>query len=141
MRAFFFSGPAGRTRPVLTAVVFVATALWHALAAWHFTLFPERTLKRTTRERPVNPFATELFRFLGGLNLALTVLALASLRVPASAQWACALALMVGNASQFVVDVRVRRLRLADGAMFWQIYIGDGLFTLANALVLARAIL
>ena len=126
---------------MLSAVVFVATALWHALAVWHFTLFPERTLKRTTQERPVNPFATELFRFLGGLNLALAVLALASLRVPASAQWACALTLMVGNASQFAVDVRVRRLRLAHGAMFWQIYIGDGLFTLANAVVLARAIL
>ena len=52
------------------AVVLALTALWHAAAAWHFTVHPHRTLARTTRERPVNPLTAELFRFLGAQTLA-----------------------------------------------------------------------
>src|SRR5204862_456106 len=59
-------------------IVLAATAMWHLLAAWHFTLYPARTLARTTRERPVQPLATELFRFLGGLNAALVLLGAAA---------------------------------------------------------------
>ncbi len=125
---------------MLAPIVFVGTAIWHLLATWHFTFFPARTLARTTRERPVNVFASELFRFLGGLNFALTVLALASLRVAPSAQWAAALTLMVANASQFLVDLRVRRLGLVVGPMFAQILVGDALFTVANGVVLLRAL-
>ena len=54
-----------------STVVLLATAACHAAAAWHFTLFPERTLARTTDERPVSPLAAELFRFLGGMNVGL----------------------------------------------------------------------
>jgi hypothetical protein len=111
-------------------IVLVTVGLWHFAAAWHFLGFPERTLARTTRERPVNPLAAELFRFLGGLNAALVVLALASVwtadRAPAL------LALAVANASQLAVDLRVRRLGLAHGPMFTQILVGDAVFTAAT---------
>ncbi len=117
----------------MTSAVLVFTAIWHLLAFWHFTFHPERTLARTTRERPVNVLATELFRFLGGMNLALVVLALASLALSDAHRWPVFLALAIANSSQFAVDLRVRRLALAQGAFFAQILVGDALFTGLNA--------
>ena len=118
-------------------LVLALTALWHTLAGWHFTFHPERTLARTTTERPVSVLTAELFRFLGGINFALVVLALASLRSAPAARWPAFAALMVANASQLVVDLRVRRLGLAHGGFFRQILIGDALFTALNAAALA----
>jgi hypothetical protein len=115
----------------MTAVL-VLTAVWHALAAWHFTVTPERTLARTTRERPVSTLGSELFRFLGGVNAALVVLAVAAAFGSADTRALAALVLCVANASQLLQDLRVRRLGLAAGPMFTQILIGDALFTLAN---------
>ena len=115
----------------MTAVLLL-TAVWHALAAWHFTLTPERTLARTTRERPVSTLGSELFRFLGGVNAALVVLAVAAAFGSHDARALAALVLCVANASQLLQDLRVRRLGLAAGPMFTQILIGDALFTLAN---------
>lgn len=116
-----------------TAIVLVLTALWHFLAFWHFTFYPERTLARTTRERPVHVVSAELFRFLGGINAALVVLALATLALDGPARWPAFAALAVANLSQLVVDLRVKRLGLAHGSFFAQILAGDALFTLANA--------
>lgn len=115
-----------------SSIVLVLTALWHLLAVWHFTFFPERTLARTTRERPVQVVAAELFRFLGGINAGFVVLALASLALPLEARWPAFAALAVANLSQALVDVRVSRLGLAHGGFFRQILIGDVAFTLAN---------
>jgi hypothetical protein len=113
--------------------VLLATAVWHALAAWHFTLFPARTLARATSERPVQPIPTELFRFLGGLNLALVLLAaLAAFAGPEGRRLAFA-TLALANLSQAIVDARIKRMGLAHGAFFLQIFVGDALFTAANA--------
>lgn len=112
-----------------TVVVLALAALWHALAAWHFALFPGRTLARTTRERPVNPIAAELFRFLGGLNLALVGLGVGACFAPREAQVLAAACLSLANLTQFVQDLRVRRADLARGPFFLQILVGDGLFT------------
>lgn len=120
--------------------VLALTAVWHLLATWHFTFRPERTLARTTRDRPVSPLAAELFRFLGGLNFALVVLALAALALPRAACWPVFVALTAANASQLIVDVRVQRLQLAHGPFFRQILVGDAAFTLLNAAALALSI-
>lgn len=114
------------------SAVLVATAIWHFLAFWHFTVHPARTLARTTRERPVHAVSVELFRFLGGINAAIVVLALASLATPPQLRWPAFLALAVANLSQLLVDLRVKRLGLAHGGFFLQIIVGDAIFTLAN---------
>jgi len=119
----------------VTVVVLALTALWHALAAWHFTLFPARTLARTTDERPVNVFAAELFRFLGGMNLAFVALALAACWLGREAQVLAAGTLALANFTQLVQDARVHRARLARGPFFLQIYVGDALFTALNLAV------
>jgi hypothetical protein len=125
------------TSPLVRAIVLLSTALWHALAAWHFVVTPARTLARTTRERPVSALAAELFRFLGGLNLACVVLAVGAALSP-GAQALAAGALATANLTQLLQDLRVRRLGLARGPMFATILAGDALFTLANALLLAE---
>jgi hypothetical protein len=125
---------------MFTSIVLVLTAAWHGLAAWHFTLYPARTLARTTGERPVNQMATELFRFLGGMNLALVVAALASLAIPVAARWPIFLGLLVANGSQLAVDLRVQRRSLAHGPFFRQILFGDALFTLLNGAALATVL-
>lgn len=117
---------------ILSTVVLVLTALWHLAAAWHFTLFPERTLARTTEERPVNRLAAELFRFLGGMNVGFVVLALVACGLGPDARFVAAIALAVANASQAVQDVRVSRLGMARGPFFVQILVGDLLFTGLN---------
>lgn len=120
-----------------TAGVLLLTGLWHMLAAWHFTVFPARTLARTTAERPVSRQSTELFRFLGGLNLALAVLAGASMWQPQAQRWPALLALAVANLSQYLVDVRVLTQGMVHGPFFKQILWGDALFACANAAALA----
>lgn len=117
--------------------ILISTALWHATAAWHFGLFPARTVARTTSERPVNVLTVELFRFLAGLNVSIVVLALAAVFLDPSQRWAVYLSLCVANASQFLADLRMRRLKLVHGAMFTQILWGDAFFTLANAFAMA----
>jgi hypothetical protein len=118
---------------MVTSIVLALTALWHFLAFWHFTFYPERTLARTTRERPVQVVSAELFRFLGGINASLVVLALASLALDEHSRWPALAALAVANLSQLLIDLRVKRLGLAHGPFFLQILAGDALFTLANA--------
>jgi hypothetical protein len=118
---------------VATSTILVLTALWHFMAFWHFALHPKRTLARATRERPVSDVSAELFRFLGGINAGLVVLALASLALPVPHRWPAFVALMVANLSQLVIDLRVKRLGLAHGGFFRQVLIGDAVFTLANA--------
>lgn len=113
-------------------IVLLTTALWHGLAVWHFVGFPARTLGRSTRERPISVIATELFRFLGGLNLALVVLALCALALEPAARWPVFVALAVANLSQALQDVRVQRMGLARGRFFQQILVGDFVFTGAN---------
>lgn len=125
----------------MTVVVLVLTALWHGLAFWHFTFFPERTLARTTSERPVQVVAAELFRFLGAINASLVVLALATLWLPEAQRWPALAALAVANLSQLVVDLRVKRLGLARGRFFLQVLVGDAVFTVANATAGALTIL
>jgi hypothetical protein len=122
----------------MIVTVFALTAAWHALAAWHFTLFPDRTLRRTTNERPPSVIAVELFRFLGGLNAALAALAILAIVLP-GARVAAALVLAIANGSQALQDLRVRRLGLARGRFFAQILVGDALFALAALAVVARA--
>jgi hypothetical protein len=118
------------------SIVLVATAGWHALAAWHFGLFPERTLARTTEQRPVQALPSELFRFLAGLNASLVVLALAATALGTEARALAALVLCVANATQFVQDLRVQSLRLARGPMFRTILVGDAIFAVVNLVVL-----
>lgn len=77
----------------------------------------------------------ELFRFLGGLNAALVVLAGGACFAAPEARSLAAGALCVANASQLVQDVRIHRLGLASGAFFLQICVGDAVFTVANAAV------
>ena len=118
-------------------IVLVLTALWHALATWHFAVTPARTLWRTTHERPISPVAIELFRFLGAMNIGFVVLALlAASLFPEGRRVAC-LVLVVANASQALVDLRVQRLGLARGPMFKQIFVGDVVFTVANLIAFA----
>ncbi len=122
----------------MTVVILAATAAWHALAAWHFTLFPQRTLARTTEERPVNRNAAEVFRFLGALNVSLVVLGAAACAMGPEARVLAAGTLAVANASQLAQDLRVWRLGMTRGPFFLQILVGDGLFTVLNLLVVAR---
>ena len=118
---------------MLTTIVLALSALWHFLAFWHFALYPERTLARSTKERPVSRISAELFRFLGGMNVGMVVLALAAIALPEEHRWPAFVALMAGNLSQLVIDLRVKRLGLAHGGFFRQVTIGDAFFTLANA--------
>ncbi len=122
----------------MSLLVFLSTALWHALAAWHFAVTPARTLARTTSERPVSVLTAELFRFLGGLNLACVVLAVGAVLFP-GAEALTAAVLATANLTQMLQDLRVKRMGLAKGPMFTTILVGDALFTLANAAVLAGA--
>ncbi len=119
------------------AVILACTAVWHALATWHFTFFPARTLARATSERPVNLVAAELFRFLGAMNVAFVVLAAAAIFAAVDARRLAHVTLIVANLSQLVIDVRVQRLGLARGAFFLQILAGDALFAALNGLALA----
>ena len=127
----------------LGSAILILTALWHGLATWHFGFHPARTLAVTTSERPVSPIAMELFRFLAGLNLALVALALLSLTQPPGARLVAFAVLALANATQLLLDARVRRLGLAHGALFAQILAGDAVFTAANGaaamIVLATA--
>ncbi len=116
-----------------SAWILVPTSLWHAAAAWHFLLYPERPIRRSTRERPVNPIAIELFRFLGSLNGALVVFALLLIRLPASSAWIAFTGFSLANLSQAVIDARVARLGLAHGPMFRTIFWGDALICALNA--------
>jgi len=122
---------------ILGTIVLVLTALWHALATWHFMVTPTRTLGRTTHERPISPVATELFRFLGAMNIGFIVLALLAASAFPEGRRLAYVVLVVANASQAIVDARVQRLGLARGSMFKQIFLGDVVFTLANALAFA----
>jgi hypothetical protein len=119
---------------MITAVL-ALTAVWHALAVWHFTLYPERTIARATSERPVSVVGAELFRFLGGMNAALVVLGAGACFGSMETVGLAAAVLCVANASQLVQDVRIARSGLASGAFFGQIVAGDALFTVANAAV------
>lgn len=113
----------------MTTGILVATAIWHLLAFWHFTIHPARTLARTTESGASSQISVELFRFLGSINAAFVVLALASIPAPARAIFA---SLAVANLSQLVIDLRVRRMGLARGVFFQQVMVGDALFTGAN---------
>ncbi len=119
-------------------IVLLLTAAWHALAAWHFTVTPARTIGRTTRERPISVVAVELFRFLGAINVACVALGVLAVTVYPEGRRLAFVVLAIANVSQALVDLRVQRLGLAHGPMFKQILIGDVAFTLANlaALVL-----
>jgi hypothetical protein len=117
-------------------ITFLLTALWHLLAAYHFTLFPERTLARITKERPVNPIAAEVVRFLGAINFAFFLLGVGACFVDQNSYWLAALVLMFANLSQAIVDNRVKQSGLAGGPFFMQIFWGDVIFTLLNALCL-----
>lgn len=117
--------------------ILACTAVWHALATWHFTFFPARTLARATSERPVNVVAIELFRFLGAMNLAFVVLGGAAIFVGLEARRLAHVTLIVANLSQLVIDLRVQRLGLARGAFFLQILAGDALFAALNGVALA----
>jgi hypothetical protein len=122
----------------VSVVVLALTALWHLGAVWHFAVTPARTIARSTSERPVNLIATELFRFLGAMNAAFVVLAVAAIWLDGRAL--AHLTLAAANLSQLVIDVRVHRKRLAHGPMFMQIYVGDALFTALNAAALGVAL-
>lgn len=117
---------------MVPAGILVLTAVWHGLAFYHFAFHPARTLARTTFERPVNGTATELFRFLGAMNIAFTALALASLALAPGARIPTFLCLAIANASQLAVDLRVRRRGLVHGPFFAQVLAGDALFTVLN---------
>ncbi|MFO0748032.1 MAG: hypothetical protein U1F43_20585 [Myxococcota bacterium] len=124
----------------LAPIVLVLTAAWHALAVWHFTATPARTIARTTHERPVSPVAVELLRFLGAFNVGYAALALlAAFVFPASRPLAFVV-LALANVSQAIVDLRVQRLGLARGPMFKQILAGDVVFTIANAALFVVAL-
>jgi hypothetical protein len=123
---------------IFGTIVLALTAVWHLLATWHFLLRPARTLGRTTRERSISPIAVELFRFLGAMNFAFVVLAVAAATLLPEGRVTAFLVLAVANLSQAVVDLRVQRLGLAHGPMFGQIFIGDVMFTAANVLALIR---
>jgi hypothetical protein len=118
--------------PLIPRAILVTTSLWHAAAAWHFTFFPQRTLARTTQERPVNRIATELFRFLGSLNAAIALFALLLTTLPASSIWIALTGMALANLSQFAVDWRVSRLGLVQGPMFKMIFWGDGIVFALN---------
>jgi hypothetical protein len=110
-------------------LILCAASLWHLAAAYHFTLFPGRTVARATSERPVSPIASELLRFLGGLNVALAALGILAASIYPQARPAALLALAIGNLSQALLDVRVMKAGLAKGPFFAQILVGDLLFT------------
>jgi hypothetical protein len=121
------------------SIVLAATAVWHALAAWHFAYQPARTIGRTTLERPVSPVAVELLRFLGAINVGFVVLAVLAVTVMPEGRPLAFATLAVANLSQMLVDVRVQRLGLTRGPMFKQILIGDLAFTIANGAAFALA--
>lgn len=117
--------------------ILALTGLWHSAAAWHFLLYPERTLRRTTSERPANPIAAEVFRFLGALNAAIAVFALLLMLLPRASMWIALTGYALFNLSQFLVDLSVNRRKLVHGPMFRTILWGDGLFFAVNAIAAA----
>lgn len=122
----------------MITTVLLLVAAWHAAGTWHFTVTPARSIARATAERPVNVVATELFRFLGGLNAALVVLALLAAWDPASRR-AALLTLCVANATQLAQDVRVLRLGLARGPFLLQILAGDAAFAVLTGVAAVAA--
>jgi len=118
----------------------LSTATWHALAAYHFTCHPHRTLQRVLTDKSlVNASFVEMLRFLGGLNVCLAVLPLLALRWPRSRLWPVYFCLFLANLSQFLQDLRVHRLKLVKGKMFRQIMLGDAIFSLLNLWFVIRS--
>jgi hypothetical protein len=121
---------------MMYSFIFIATALWHLLAAYHFILYPARTLARISKERPVNSVAIEAVRFLGAINIAFVVLGVGGCFVEPGSCWLVALVLLCANLSQALVDMYAKRAGMASGPFFQQILIGDFVFAGANALCL-----
>jgi hypothetical protein len=121
----------------LYKLIYLCTACWHLLAAYHFTLFPGRSLARISRERPVSPMAIEAVRFLGGINFAFFLLGVGACFVATSSYWLASLTLLFANLSQTLIDISVKNRGLAGGPFFARIFWGDVSFTLLNGLALA----
>ena len=114
--------------------LFIATAVWHSLAAYFFLIQPTRTLRSFTVGEPIAPIAKDLIQFLGAINIGYIIL---------SAWGACQTSpflignavLSVANGSQFLMDLSAHR-HDRWGKKLIGITIVDGFFMVAHGLAL-----
>jgi hypothetical protein len=138
----------------MSLIVNTLNVLWFGAGFWYFALAPARAVKilvaRSQRGAPLYRTLVASVRFLGGMNLALAVLAL-TLALPTGVfvgarQYAVfASFFALAHASQFVCNVPVwldgRRHHdglwpVTRGPMAF-IFAGDGSLSLANTIVAA----
>lgn len=118
--------------------LFLVTALWHTAAAYYFLLRPGQVLRSLTNEAPVSPIATDVVRFLGGLNLGYAVVAGAG-ACHATPAAGASLVLALANGSQLALDLYAHRTGRWTRRLV-SITLLDGIFTLAYGVCLAFGI-
>lgn len=143
------------TGSLLTNIVLLSNALWFGAGFLQFTMrsrkFAKALVPHDSRTHPSVEVIAGLVRFLGGLNLGLTVLALMSLLchdtfASPSVLAACLLVFAVAHGSQFAVNVPMAVRESRGLVPLWPvlhgwmliIFAGDGLLLLANGLLAAR---
>jgi hypothetical protein len=128
--------------------LFLLNGLWFLAAFVQFSLAQNNTAKilvpRGARDNPLVPTVKASVSFLGGMNLALALLALYLATGPAPFsdpdQWAVLLAFFaVANGSQFVGNLPVLAQRKREGSLLWPVLSGTMLMIFVIDATLAIA--
>ncbi len=129
-------------------------ALWFGAGFWYFALKHETAAKllipRTARSSPIFLTMSSALPFLGGMNFALSLLAVMLLArrdlfVAPAEQSILLIAFGVAHATQFLINVPVARRGGRIGESYWDvlhgpmlfIFVGDAVMTLLNFTVVA----
>jgi len=117
--------------------VVLANALWFGAGFWYFTIRRKAAAKllvpRSARSSPVFVTLISALPFLGGMNLALSLLALLLLArqdlfVAPQEQGILLIAFGVAHATQFLINVPVARRGGRIGESYWDVLRGSMLF-------------
>ncbi|MBX7148330.1 hypothetical protein K1X76_04540 [bacterium] len=111
--------------------VFLINALWHFLAGYYFVVFARGVLARYTVDRPVALTGQLATQFLGGMNFAVSLLAILVIVYPVEPQKPLFLFFAAANFSQFALDCLVHKRGYVN-LKFLEITIVDGLVTVLN---------
>lgn len=133
-------------------VVMVLNALWFSAAFYYFSIKHVSAAKllvpKSARESPLFLTVAASVRFLGGMNLAFALLALAMLVSPLSSvtpvqRAVVLLVLAIAHGSQFYFNVPVARAGGRQGEAFWDVLSGPMkfIFVVDATLMLANAAL
>ena len=118
-------------------LILLANALWFGSAFWYFALKRSTAAKllipRSARSSPIFPTMEAALPFLGGMNLALSLLALMlllrlDLFVAPAEQAILLFAFAIAHASQFAINVPVALRGGRIGESYWDVASGPMLF-------------